>query len=139
MKNNCQTIDDYISLGGKIKTIPYAGSNNYRASDLAIIRFHSAKHKAFKKCLNFDLTVRWIEKKIINGYCEATGISFNNEINSPFIASIDRKDSTKGYTKDNCWIVCWFFNCMKMDYDIDKLFEFCEIIIENRENILERM
>ena len=29
---------------------------------------------------------------------------------APFKASIDRIDSTRGYTRDNCRLVCWFVN-----------------------------
>ena len=32
-----------------------------------------------------------------------------------FMASLDRKDPTKGYTKENIWVISWIANRMKQD------------------------
>lgn len=50
-----------------------------------------------------------------DGRCEVTGIPFSfdvlpNSARRPWIPSLDRKDSSKGYTADNTRIVCWAAN-----------------------------
>jgi hypothetical protein len=32
---------------------------------------------------------------------------------NPYRASLDRKDNTKGYSIDNCWVISWKANAMK--------------------------
>lgn len=64
-----------------------------------------------------------------NGLCKFTGqpLEYTKapKIKNPFQASLDRIDSSKGYTKDNVRWVCWFINQMKMDYSEE---EFIKLI-----------
>lgn len=73
--------------------------------------YNSAKRRNIKKNLQFDITVEWLQEKY-TGYCELTGIEFQfaNKGKSPIAPSLDRIDSSKGYTKDNVRIVCWGLN-----------------------------
>lgn len=75
----------------------------------------SLRSRAQKKGIDFDLTPDWIEAKMAYEFCEATGIRFRGKGNDPFGRTIDRKDSSKGYTKANCWVACWMYNRAKMD------------------------
>jgi hypothetical protein len=43
--------------------------------------------------------------------------------------SIDRVDSSKGYTVDNVQLVCDYVNCMKLDQPQEKFIQWCEIIV----------
>ena len=64
-------------------------------------------------------------EKIRKGKCEATGLQlYVTPINNPFYPSIDRMDSSEGYTKDNCQLVSLMYNELKSDNDIEdvKLF-----------------
>lgn len=65
----------------------------------------------------FNLDVKWVEERLIQGVCEATGLplvikkySTEEEVKKepihPRAPSIDRIDSDLYYTKDNCRIVC---------------------------------
>ncbi len=36
---------------------------------------------------------------------------------NPYYPAIDRIDSSKGYTKDNCQLVLSIFNMLKLNYD----------------------
>ena len=88
------------------------------------------KKRAVKKELDYDLTIGWLREKIYDGYCEATKLPFklyptNTTIN-PFYPSIDRIDSDKGYTKDNCQVVVIGFNNLKGSSDYKTLKLFCE-------------
>lgn len=59
--------------------------------------------------------------------CEATGVELTLDRqegvqHTPFRPSIDRIDSEKDYTKDNCRVVCVIYNKAKSDYtDADVL------------------
>jgi hypothetical protein len=69
-----------------------------------------AKVRAKRKNLEFNLPANIIIEAIEKGYCELTGLKFDmnrvadTQVN-PYSPSIDRKDSTKGYTKENVRIV----------------------------------
>lgn len=64
--------------------------------------------------LDLDYLVFLYEKQ--NGTCFSTGLPFDLSKDSrkkrfrPFSVSIDRIDPLKGYTKDNCRLVCVAFN-----------------------------
>ena len=152
-----QTIAEYMALGGKITKIPYdEASVSYK-------KFQGIKYKCKKDNIPFDLTLRWIAKRIKNGKCEATGIEFSQEdreirvgyspgipkedyLNkkieyerpSPWTPSVDRIDSTRGYTQDNCWIVCWAFNRAKAENDVSILVKLAEHIVAKKYNILKK-
>lgn len=71
------------------------------------------KIRAKEKKISNNLTREWFDKKLEVGVCTMTGISFIYEANSPYTPSIDRIDSDKGYTQDNCQIVCKMYNLAK--------------------------
>jgi len=82
------------------------------------------RKRAVNKNIPFDLDKKWIQEKIKQEYCEATGIKFNynkRPFINPFYPSIDRVDSSKGYTKDNCMMVCHMYNSAKCEFS-DKVF-----------------
>lgn len=83
----------------------------------------SIKHRAKTKGLDFDLDIEFISEGIRNG-CPKTGLPFHLEqveggraTKHPMAPSVDRIDSTKGYTKDNCQVVSTFYNLAKNGWD----------------------
>jgi len=82
--------------------------------------FYQAKHRAIKKNLSFDLTIEWLQERY-TGYCELTGIKFQQATKgkSPISPSIDRIDSSKGYTKDNIRIIIWALNASLGNWGIE--------------------
>lgn len=68
---------------------------------------------------DFDLTEAFIEKLLEPMVCSKTGIPLtltdegNAQAGNPWAPSIDRIDSTRGYTQDNVQLVCWAFNMAK--------------------------
>ena len=87
---------------------------------------NAAKMRATKRGLEFSITAKWVEKRIAAGFCEATGIPFVLEPSAetrrhPFAPSLDRTDSTKGYTKDNVKIVSVIYNIAKADFSPEHL------------------
>jgi hypothetical protein len=107
--------------------------------------FMSAKSRAKKKGLFFNLTMDDIN---IPEYCPILGIKIEKsllEIDQSFgkkmgvnnlpwnYPSIDRMDSTKGYTKDNIHIICWRANHLKSDAtfeEIEKLYQWVNQLTE---------
>lgn len=74
----------------------------------------------------------WNKQK---GKCALTGLTmtykfYEGRVNTNL--SIDRIDSSKGYTKDNVQLVCMVANQMKNDLSQDELLRICELIIKNQ-------
>ena len=80
------------------------------------VQLHSgAKHRARSQGREFDLTKDWVTERIEAGVCEITGIPFKWEqgtlhVRNPYAPSIDRIDSSEGYTADNCRLILWGLN-----------------------------
>lgn len=91
----------------------------YRASPKCKISelFRCAERRSLKNNWEFDLTKEWISEKLANNMCEVSGEAFvytkntNNTYFNPYAPSVDRIDSAKGYTKDNCRVV---LSCINM-------------------------
>lgn len=90
------------------------------------LKINRLKKRAKQKNIQFELDQEWVIKKLRKGRCEATGLKFNLNLKpylNPLYPTIDRIDNSKGYTYDNCWVVCHMFNIAKADHNI-KVFEY---------------
>lgn len=79
-----------------------------------------------------EWTVPEIRDIIKNGRCAVTGIKFldTDERGSPFQASPDRLDCSKGYTKENTrWVCYWINNALNIWGD-DILYKFVRYVYE---------
>lgn len=81
----------------------------------------SAKSRAKKKGLEFDLDVEWIRERLRPLICEATGFTLHvgsskDFRTEPLQPTLDKRDPKLGYTKANTRIVCWWYNAMKQDW-----------------------
>ncbi len=81
-----------------------------------------------------DLKQQWELQK---GICPYTGWLLVNrehpnqrmkEQKTPGMASVDRIDSSKGYTKDNIQFVAYIANVAKHDFHEDELIKFCKAV-----------
>lgn len=86
----------------------------------------SAKHRAQAKGREFDLDLDWVKDNLSEEKCQATGVSFvyevpNEQRHGDFSPSVDRVDNTRGYTKDNCQIVCLMYNRAKSEGTLDNV------------------
>ena len=80
-----------------------------------------SKQKGFK---NHDLTYEWLAQQVANN-CPKTGIEFRykpSKYRDPYAPSIDRIDNNKGYTKENCQVVIWAYNCAKATWSDELLY-----------------
>ena len=100
------------------------------------------KKRAATKGYEFDINRDWLTKRISKGICEVSGINFDLEFvltkntnkRSPWGPSIDRKNSNKGYTKDNCQIVCNIYNLMKGNSTHKHVLDLCIALLKNNNN-----
>lgn len=89
----------------------------------------SCKARAREKCLDFDLE---IEDIVIPDTCPCLGIEIipgetGGMDNCP---SVDRIDPSKGYTKDNIWVISYRANRIKNDATINELKSITAAILE---------
>jgi hypothetical protein len=98
------------------------------------------KMSAKKRNLEFVLTKEELWQLFLkqNKKCALSGVelTFNSRNNKrDGTASLDRIDSSKGYTLDNIQWVHKIVNIMKQDLEEKDFFLWCKTIIENRETI----
>lgn len=98
----------------------------------------SAKERARKKCLAFSISLMDVEEMYerANGKCEVSLLNFQTKSmmgikRRPFVPSIDRKDNSIGYTKDNCRIVCCAVNIAMNEFGEDVFLEIANAILFN--------
>lgn len=85
----------------------------------------SARHRAKRDGLDFDLDAEWVQGKLEVGLCEATNLPFDlgpkdeseRGWNASLSPTIHRYRPRGGYTKDNCMVVTWCFNEIAGHYD----------------------
>lgn len=101
--------------------VKYKASFNGIVTDL----LSAAKYRALSKNLEFNLTREWLIEKLKPFKCEKTNLPLtkdkfktsSNKKAHPYAPSIDRIHCSKGYTKDNCQIVCWIYNVAKSNFN----------------------
>lgn len=81
------------------------------------IAFRSARRRAQKHGLLFELTYDWAKKQFEAG-SPLSGLPFKNEV-GPFSPSIDRLDSSKGYTFGNSRMILHAENLFKNCWNDD--------------------
>jgi len=89
-------------------------------------KFKHLQRRARRKNIPFNLTYDWLTKKLHGGRCEVTGLPFKTDRDpfvNPYYPSIDRIDSNKGYTENNCQLVCHMYNTAKCEFP-EKVFAY---------------
>jgi len=92
-----------------------------------------SKQRSKKLNMKHDLDYNWLLENTPDK-CPKCGIPLDYDMNikmNPFAPSIDRIDSNKGYTKDNCIMVSWMYNCGKNCYTEETLYTVCKAFINN--------
>jgi hypothetical protein len=80
--------------------------------------------------------VEWIEERLTAGTCEVTGLPFGNvdSGHDPRAPSIDRLDSSLGYTPDNCRLVVWVYNRAKFIWTDAVILEMARALVARHGN-----
>lgn len=99
-----------------------------------------------KRCMDrnmdFDLTYEWIKSRLDAGVCELSGEKFvmsdldRSSHYSPYSPSLDRIDSTKGYTQDNCRVILTAINLAINQFGLDAYLTLAKKVIAKQKKIL---
>lgn len=94
---------------GKYNAIPRSKSS---IGKRAILIRGGIKKRSRQKGLSFNISIEWVRSRLEDGCCEITKIPFDlkAEKRSPYSPSVDRIDSNKGYTEENCRLILWSLN-----------------------------
>jgi len=111
----------------------------YREGKTGTVQFlymKSKKRAEEEYKVEFKITKEFISKLLDSGKCAITNIPIRYELNksglNPFRPSLDRIDSTKGYTEDNIRIVCIAANYALNEFGIDIFDKICKTYLENK-------
>jgi hypothetical protein len=102
----------------------YSQDKTYRIKKL----YEQAKQRSKKSGLEFSISFDYVLSKFpSNGCCPVLGleIKFNKVQREHDSPSLDRIDSTKGYTASNIQIVSWRANRLKADATLEELEKNC--------------
>ena len=90
------------------------------------------RRRALAKQYEYDLDMDWIVATLSSEKCSLTGIPFvdHNGGMEAFGPSIDRIDSQRGYTKDNCQFILTILNFAKGEWNYDVLYKWATEFIE---------
>lgn len=85
----------------------------------------AARAHAKRKGMVFDLTIEDL-RAIDCDVCPVFGTpfethGFDNGRRHPTLKSLDRIDSSRGYTRDNVWLISWRANDLKRDASLQEL------------------
>lgn len=105
-------------------------------SMLGTYRQNAAKRGFVLEINSDDLEKQWLKQK---GLCYYTNEPMLKHYGSKNSVSIDRVDSSKGYTLDNVVLCLRQVNIMKNDATLLELFQFCESILNNKQQILNNL
>ncbi len=97
--------------------------------------FKAAQRRSLQRNYEFSIDLNWINQQLRNGKCELTGIDFifetrQNGHRNPYSPSLDRKDSSKGYTPENCRIILWALNMGFADWGREVYLDVARKLIE---------
>lgn len=102
-------------------------SSVWRNKNIEWFMFNSAKHRAERKNIPFELERKDI---VIPEVCPILGCKLENSnssySNKDCSPSLDRKDPKLGYTKENIWVISNKANTMKSNASVEELKKFAE-------------
>ncbi len=104
----------------------YENSLKGRLNSLCRGARRSAKVKGFSFDIDADdLLACWIAQ---DGKCAYTDWEMSTITGDLRIVSIERKDNSKGYLKDNFLLVCWCVNRARNTLDFNFFVEMCKAV-----------
>lgn len=93
----------------------------------------SARNRAKRNGREHALPVGWMRERFEeqHGRCAVTALPFEkgNRKHAPYAPSIDRKDSAKGYTPENCQLVCYMVNCARNQFSDYEFLRMCRAVV----------
>jgi len=114
-------------------SLPGKESKSWKGyDDISGKYFNQIKRNAGLRGFDFNLSIKeawevWLSQK---GLCAVSGQPIILGTGSKQTASIDRIDSTKGYSKDNIQWTHKDINMIKSNYSMQEFFEMCKAVVE---------
>lgn len=101
----------------------------------AEVLIRTAKQRADRQKIKFNLTNKWLEITLLKGTCQVSGLEFDLQASkgkskNPFAPSVDKINPKKGYTKNNCQIVLHAINQAKGEMTMKEYIEITKLIAE---------
>ncbi len=138
---NCGKGKDTVKFGsgkaGECNACAKIRWNSQNSVKVRAQRLYGNAHKR-SKANNWpapDFSSSFIEEKILNGFCEVTGIPFDldtkkssSHTKSPWVPSLDRIDNSKPYSKDNIQLVVFMYNVCKSEFRHEDVVKFCRSV-----------
>lgn len=96
-------------------------------------RLTDSRNRANSKGWDFDLDAEFL-LALLNqsgGRCPITKKKFILEAKNQMNFSIDRYDNSKGYTKNNVWLISTWANKAKGMLSYDEFKEYCASVVED--------
>jgi hypothetical protein len=92
--------------------------------------FSNVKYEAARRGIEFDLTIDFLDGLIRgqNHKCYYTELPIDAKTRDSITASLDRLDSSKGYTKDNVHFVIKDVNMMKWTLKEKRFTQLCKLV-----------
>ena len=99
------------------------------------VKLYAAANQRAKRCGSpITIDTEWVEGRLMTGHCEVTGLPFtmepDNGRTSPLSPSLDRIDSSKGYTRDNVQVVVWIYNNAKSHWGVGALHTLARALVQ---------
>lgn len=123
----CTSCGKIFEKTSKMTMCGPCNSNRVKSSTPEYRMHQRAKQRAKKSGLEFSIS---IDDIVIPETCPIMGIYINMNSGRPGAyknsPSLDRKDNSKGYTKDNVWVISQLANAMKGAASVEELQKFAD-------------
>jgi hypothetical protein len=122
-------------LTAKDKNSKWKGCEEITGSYWRSVIFGATKARNLE--FSIDIIFAWDLYVQQNRKCALTGLDIIfAQLNKDLVAgkqtaSLDRKDSSKGYTKDNVWWVHKKVNIMKQSFSVEEFCYYCKLVAKN--------
>jgi hypothetical protein len=127
---------EYLDIMRKLAAAKHIGLVTPDGQDHFISMERQARLRATKYGREFTLPKGWMraQYEAQSGKCAITGrlMVKDRHRHAPWAPSIDRLDSTKGYTPDNCRLIGYILNCAKNQFTERELIDMCRAVVSRR-------
>jgi hypothetical protein len=112
-------------------------NHHWKVNNRARHLLNQCRGSAKKRKQECTITVDAIEEMLVPMVCAVTGLPLTWEYggdsaHNPWMPSIDRLDSSKGYVPGNVRAVCWAFNQMRGDFNDEVVMTLAKALISKR-------
>lgn len=138
----CHDCDELVDISNGNHSGYCAEHWNHHRVAYSIVQ--SSAYRSRQLGIDHDIDIEWVKERLVK--CEVTGIPFeireigikgdksNYSNRNPYTPSIDKINPDLGYTKDNCRLVCWWYNLAKSIWSDDFVEQTIAQWIKNKED-----